>query len=194
MRVGYARVSTSDQRLDLQRDALLQSGCTKIFEEVARGATAERTALNAALEYVRPDDTLVVWRLDRLGRSLSHLIHVVNMLHDRGVGFQSLVEVIDTTTPTGQFFLHMTGAFAELERNLIRERTMAGLASARQRGHYGGRPKAIAPDTFAMALQLYEARTTSVQRICRRLGIARRSFYRYLAAHQRDSEPEGRRS
>jgi DNA invertase Pin-like site-specific DNA recombinase len=194
MRVGYARVSTSDQRLDLQRDALLQSGCTKIFEEVARGATAERTALNAALEYVRADDTLVVWRLDRLGRSLRHLIHVVNTLHERGVGFQSLVEAIDTTTPTGQFFLHVTGAFAELERNLIRERTMAGLASARQRGHYGGRPKAIAPETFAMALQLYEARTTSVQHICRRLGMARRSFYRYLAAHQRDYEPEGRRS
>jgi DNA invertase Pin-like site-specific DNA recombinase len=194
MRVGYARVSTSDQRLDLQRDGLLQSGCTKIFAEVARGATAERTALNAALEYVRPDDTLVVWRLDRLGRSLRHLIHVVNMLHERGVGFQSLVEAIDTTTPTGQFFLHVTGAFAELERNLIRERTMAGLASARQRGHYGGRPKAIAPDTFAMALQLYEARTTSVQHICRRLGMARRSFYRYLATHQGDDEPEGRRS
>jgi DNA invertase Pin-like site-specific DNA recombinase len=194
MRVGYARVSTSDQRLDLQRDALLQSGCTKIFEEVARGAIAERTALNAALEYVRPDDTLVVWRLDRLGRSLRHLIHVVNTLHERGVGFRSLVEAIDTTTPTGQFFLHVTGAFAELERQLIRERTMAGLASARQRGHYGGRPRAIAPDTFAMALQLYEARMTSVQRICQRLGIARRSFYRYLAAHQGDDEPAERRS
>jgi DNA invertase Pin-like site-specific DNA recombinase len=194
MRVGYARVSTSDQRLDLQRDALLQSGCTKIFEEVARGATAERAALNAALEYVRSDDTLVVWRLDRLGRSLRHLIHVVNTLHERKVGFQSLVEAIDTATPTGQFFLHVTGAFAELERHLIRERTMAGLASARQRGHYGGRPKAIAAETFAMALQLYEARTTSVQHICTRLGIARRSFYRYLAAHQGGYEHEGRRS
>jgi DNA invertase Pin-like site-specific DNA recombinase len=194
MRVGYARVSTSDQRLDLQRDALLQSGCSKIFEEVARGANAERTALNAALEYVRPDDTLVVWRLDRLGRSLRHLIHVVNTLHERGVGFQSLVEAIDTTTPTGQFFLHVTGAFAELERNLIRERTMAGLVSARRRGRCGGRPKAIAPETFAMALQLYEARTTPVQRICQRLGIARRSFYRYLAAYQGDGGPEERRS
>jgi DNA invertase Pin-like site-specific DNA recombinase len=194
MRVGYARVSTSDQRLDLQRDALLQSGCTNIFAEVARGAAAERTALNAALEYVWPDNTLVVWRLDRLGRSLRHLIHVVNTLHERGVGFQSLVEAIDTTTVTGQFFLHVAGAFAELERHLIRERTMAGLASARQRGHYGGRPKAIAPDTFAMALQLYEARTTSVQRIWVRLGIARRSFYRYLAAHQGDFEHEGRGS
>jgi DNA invertase Pin-like site-specific DNA recombinase len=113
------------------------------------------------------------------------------MLHERGVGFQSVVEAIDTTTPTGQFFLHVTGAFAELERNLIRERTMAGLASARQRGHYGGRPKAIAPETFAMALQLYEARTTSVQHICRRLGMARRSFYRYLATHQGDDELKG---
>jgi DNA invertase Pin-like site-specific DNA recombinase len=194
MRVGYARVSTSDQRLDLQRDALLQSGCTKIFEAVARGVTAERAALNAALEYVRPDDTLVVWRLDRLGRSLRHLMHVVHTLHERGVGFQSLVEASDTTPPTGQFFLHVTGAFAELERHLIRERTMAGLVSARQRGRCGGRPKAIAPDTFAMALQLYEARTTPVQRICQRLGRARRSFYRDLAAPQRNDEPEGRRS
>jgi DNA invertase Pin-like site-specific DNA recombinase len=193
MRVGYARVSTSDQRLDLQRDALLQSGCTKIFEAVARGVTAERAALNAALEYVRPDDTLVVWRLDRLGRSLRHLMHVVHTLHERGVGFQSLVEASDTTPPPGQFFLHVTGAFAELERHLIRERTMAGLASARQRGHYGGRPQAIAPETFAMALQLYEARTTSVERICTRLGMARRSFYRYLAAHQGGYEPKGRR-
>jgi DNA invertase Pin-like site-specific DNA recombinase len=193
MRVGYARVSTSDQRLDLQRDALLQSGGTKIFEAVARGVTAERAALNAALEYVRPDDTLVVWRLDRLGRSLRHLMHVVHTLHERGVGFQSLVEASDTTPPTGQFFLHVTGAFAELERHLIRERTMAGLASARQRGHYGGRPQAIAPETFAMALQLYEARTTSVERICTRLGMARRSFYRYLAAHQGGYEPKGRR-
>jgi DNA invertase Pin-like site-specific DNA recombinase len=122
------------------------------------------------------------------------LIHVVNTLHERGVGFQSLVEAIDTTTATGQFFLHVTGAFAELERHLIRERTMAGLASARQRGHSEGRPKAITPETFAMALQLYEARTTSVQHICTRLGIARRSFYRYLAAHQGDYEAEGRRS
>jgi DNA invertase Pin-like site-specific DNA recombinase len=105
-----------------------------------------------------------------------------------------LVEAIDTTTPTGQFFLHVTGAFAELERNLIRERTLAGLASARQRGHSGGRPKAIAPETFAMALQLYEARTTSVERICTRLGMARRSFYRYLAAHQEGYAPKGRRS
>jgi DNA invertase Pin-like site-specific DNA recombinase len=118
----------------------------------------------------------------------------VKTLHERGVGFQSLMEAIDTTTPTGPFFWHVTGAFAELERHLIRERTMAGLVSARQRGRYGGRPKAIAPDTFAMALQLYEARTTPVLRICQRLGMARRSFSRYLAAHQRDDEPEGRRS
>jgi DNA invertase Pin-like site-specific DNA recombinase len=109
---------------------------------------------------------------------------VVHTLHERGVGFQSLVEAIDTATPTGQFFLHVTGAFAELERNRIRERTMAGLASARQRGYSWGCPKAIASATFAMALQLYEARTTSVERICTRLGIARRSFYHYLAAHQ----------
>jgi len=105
-----------------------------------------------------------------------------------------LVEAIDTTTPTGQFFLHVTGAFAELERHLIRERTMAGLVRARRRGRCGGRPKAITPETFAMALQLYEARTTPVQRICQRLGMARRSFHRYLAAYQGDGGPEEKRS
>ncbi len=184
MRVGYVRVSTPDQSMDSQCDALEHSGCEKIFQEVASGAKAERPALNAALDYVRPGDTLVVWRLDRLGRSLGQLIRLVNALHQRQVGFHSLSEAIDTTTPTGQFFFHVTGAFAELERNLARERTMAGLASARRRGRKGGRRKAIDPKTFAMALQLYEAQTDSVQSICERLGMARRTFYRYLSAHR----------
>jgi DNA invertase Pin-like site-specific DNA recombinase len=184
MQVGYARVSTPDQSLAMQLEALQQHGCTKIFQEVASGTQADRQALTAALEYVRPGDTLVVWRLDRLGRSLGQLIVLMHTLHQQQIGFQSVVEVIDTTTATGQFFFQITGAFAELERNLMRERPLAGLASARRRGRKGGRRKAIDPKTFEMALQLYEARTSSVQRICTRLGIARRTFYRELAAHR----------
>jgi DNA invertase Pin-like site-specific DNA recombinase len=182
MRIGYARVSTPEQSCALQCDALEQSGCTKVFQEVASGAKAARPALTAALEYLRPGDTLVVGRLDRLGRSLGPLMALMQTLQSRQVGFHSLVEAIDTTTATGQFFFQITGAFAELERNLLRERTCAGLASARRRGRCGGRPKAIDAETLAMAVQLYHAQTTSVQSICTRLGIARRTFYRYLAA------------
>ena len=184
MQVGYARVSTPDQSLAMQLEALQQHGCTKIFQEVVSGTHAERPGLTAALAYMRPGDTLVVWRLDRLGRSLGQLIGLMNTLHQQQIGFQSVVEVIDTTTAIGQFFFQITGAFAELERHLMRERTLAGLASARRRGRRGGRRKAIDPQTFAMALQLYEARTSSVQRLCMRLGIARRTFYRELAAHR----------
>ncbi len=184
MQVGYARVSTPDQTLAVQLDALQQSGCTKIFREVASGTKADRQGLTAALDYLRPGDTLMVWRLDRLGRSLGQLIVLMNTLHQQQIGFQSLVEAIDTTTPLGQFFFQITGAFAKLERNLTRERTLAGLASARQRGRKGGRPKAIDAKTFEMALQLYEARTSSVQSICTRLGIARRTFYRELATYR----------
>ena len=184
MRIGYARVSTPDQSLAVQLEVLQQHGCTRIFQEVASGAQADRQALTAALDYVRPGDTLVVWRLDRLGRSLGQLIVLMNTLHGRQIGFQSVIEAIDTTTALGQCFFQITGAFAELERNLMRERTMAGLASARRRGRRGGRPKAIDHDTFTMALQLYEARTSSVQTICTRLGIAKRTFYRDLAVHR----------
>jgi DNA invertase Pin-like site-specific DNA recombinase len=181
MRIGYARVSTPEQSGTLQREALEQSGCVKVFAKVASGAKAARPALTAALEYGRAGDTLVVWRLDRLGQSLGQRMVLMQTLQSRQIGFHSLVEAIDTTTATGQFFFQITGAFAELERNLIRERTRAGLASARQRGRCGGRPQAIDAETFAMAVQLYQARTSSVQSICTRLGIARRTFYRYLA-------------
>lgn len=181
MRIGYARVSTPEQSGTLQREALEQSGWDKSFEEVVSGAQAVRPAWTAALEYGRAGDTLVGWRLDRLGRSLGPLMALMQTLHSRQIGFQSLVEAIDTTPATGQFFFQSTRAFAELERNLMRERTHAGLASARWRGRRGGRPKAIDPDTLALAFQLYQAQTSSVQSICMRLGIARRTFYRYLA-------------
>ncbi len=184
MLIGYARVSTLDQNLDLQVDALKKNGCEKIFTESASGAKDERKVLNEALSFLRKGDTLVVWRLDRLGRSLKKLIELVNLLHEREVGFKSVIETIDTTTPTGQFFFHVTGAFAELERNLIRERTRAGLESARARGRNGGRPKAIDAKTFEMALVLYNEKNITVSNICKKLNISNRSFYRYLQQHR----------
>jgi len=185
MIVGYARVSTADQNLALQLDALEGCGCEKVFRDTASGTAAQRQGLNEALDYLREGDTLVVWRLDRLGRSLRGLIDLVNTLHERKVAFKSLIDSIDTSTPTGQFFFHVTGAFAELERNLIRERTMAGLKAARSRGRKGGRPKAIDQQTFEMAFRLYEDKKDSVGDICRRFGIARRTFYRYVEGNKR---------
>lgn len=184
MLIGYARVSTVDQNFNIQVDALKKEGCEKIFQDTASGAIKERKALEEALEYLRPGDTLVVWRLDRLGRSVKNLIELVNSLKEKNIGFKSITEVIDTTTPTGQFFFHITAAFAELERNLIRERTYAGLKAARARGRKGGRPKAIDGETFDMALQLYNEGKTPVSTLCKRLSIAERTFYRYLADHK----------
>ena len=185
MLVGYARISTVDQNFDLQIDALKKAGCEKIFQDTASGSISDRKILNEAIEYLRPGDTLVVWRLDRLGRSLKKLIELTNDLGNRSVGFKSVIESIDTTTPTGQFFLHITGAFAELERNLIRERTQAGLKAARARGRKGGRPKAIDPKTFEIALKLYNERDLSVKDICDRLGIVKRTFYRHLEKYNK---------
>ncbi len=173
MLIGYARISTQDQNLDIQINALENAGCDRIFTEIASGAKAERKALFEALDYLRPNDTLVVWSLDRLGRSLKQLIEFVNTLKDREIGFKSMVELIDTTTPTGQFFFHITGAFAELERNLIRERTKAGLANARARGRKGGRPKAMDQESFKMALHLYNENTTTVGNICKKFNIGK---------------------
>src|SRR3954469_25971878 len=140
MDIGYARVSTGEQTLDLQLDALQKAGCGKVYRETASGAKAERPVLEEVLGYLRPGDTLVVWRLDRLGRSLKHLIEVVAGLAERGVGFKRLTEQIDTTPPGGKLIFHVFGALAEFERDLIRERTHAGLAAARARGKRGGRP------------------------------------------------------
>jgi len=167
---------------------LEKTGCDQIYKEVVSGIKAERKILNEALSYLRPGDTLVVWRLDRLGRSLKQLIEIINDLNERKIGFKSIVEVIDTTTPTGQFFFHVTGAFAELERNLIRERTMAGLASARARGRNGGRPKVMDQETFEMALLLYNEKKTTVTNICKKFGISNRTFYRYLEKHRDQGE------
>ena len=142
MLIGYMRVSTLDQNLDLQSDALKQVGCDKIFQDVASGAKSDRPGLEKALGYLREGDTLVVWKLDRLGRSLKHLIEVITRLHEEKKGFRSLQENLDTSTSTGKLVFHVFGALAEFERDLIRERTLAGLSAARARGRRGGRPSA----------------------------------------------------
>src|SRR6266508_2032977 len=152
MQIGYARVSTGEQTLDLQRDALTAAGCDRICTDTASGARAERPGLTEALDHLRAGDTLVVWRLDRLGRSLRHLIETITALEQRGIGFKSLTESIDTTSSGGKLIFHIFGALAEFERELIRERTRAGLAAARARGRLGGRPKKLATATkVAMA-------------------------------------------
>ncbi len=183
MYVGYARVSTQDQTLDLQKDALEKIGCTKIFTDTASGAQTDRPGLDQALSFLRPGDTLVVWRLDRLGRTLKHLIETVNKLRDKHIGFKSLTESIDTTTSNGRLIFNIFGALAEFERDLIRERTKAGLQAARARGRVGGRPKAHTlntPKKVAMAQSLYDNKNNTIDEICKTLNISRATLYRYI--------------
>ena len=161
MLIGYARVSTDDQKLNLQQDALHTAGCEKIFEDYLSGARATRPGLTSALEMARSGDTLVVWRLDRLGRSLKDLIQLTETLKQKSIGLQSLQESIDTTTSSGQLIFHLFGALAEFERNLIRERTNAGLTAARARGRLGGRPKALDSNKRQLAVKLYNDREHS---------------------------------
>jgi DNA invertase Pin-like site-specific DNA recombinase len=180
MLIGYARVSTTDQTLALQQDALTKAGCTKIFTDTASGALTERIGLNEALSYVRPGDSLVVWKLDRLGRSLKDLITRITQLNDRKIGFKSLTEQIDTTTSGGKLIFHIFGALAEFERDIIKERTNAGLAAARIRGKLGGQPKALSPEKIKLARKLYADTGTSVREICKMLGISRHTLQRYV--------------
>jgi DNA invertase Pin-like site-specific DNA recombinase len=182
MLIGYARVSTNEQNLDLQQDALKTAGCTKIFTDVISGGKAERKGLAEALEYVRAGDTLVVWRLDRLGRSLKDLIEKLTGLHNRKIDFKSLTENIDTTTSGGKLIFHIFGALAEFERDLIKERTNAGLQAARARGRKGGRPKALTEKKLSMARALYANKANSINEICQTLKISKTSLYRYLKA------------
>jgi len=178
--IGYARVSTQDQTLDLQLDTLKKAGCIKIFTDTASGAKSERKGLYEALEYVRENDVLVVWRLDRLGRSLKDLIDIISKLDARKIGFKSLTENIDTTTSGGKLIFHIFGALAEFERNLIRERTNAGLQAARSRGMKGGRPKLLTDKKVEMARKLYADKSNSVEEICKTLGISRMTLWRYV--------------
>ncbi len=180
MLVGYARVSTDDQNLDLQKDALVKANCQRIFEEKRSGGTIQREELTRALDVVREGDTLVVWRLDRLGRSLKHLIDMINILEERKIGFKSLTENIDTTTSTGKLIFHIFGALSEFERNLIKERTAAGLAAARARGKKGGRPKALSSEKAKMAISLYNEKRHSIASICNTLQITKPTLYKYL--------------
>lgn len=179
MIIGYSRVSTADQNLDLQNDALTKAGCERIFSDVASGAKADRAGLAEAIGFARAGDTLVVWKLDRLGRSLPHLIATVRELEAKGIGFRSVQESIDTTSPAGKLFFHMIGALAEFERDIIRERTKAGLLSARARGRLGGRPAALDKRKAEMATSLYESKA-NIRDICTTLGISKATLYRHL--------------
>jgi DNA invertase Pin-like site-specific DNA recombinase len=188
MQIGYARVSTGEQTLDLQQDALTAAGCERLFTDVLSGAKVSRPGLDEALSQIRKGDTLVVWRLDRLGRSLSHLIETVTGLAGEGIGFKSLTEQLDTTTPGGRLVFHLFGALAEFERDLIRERTQAGLRAARARGRTGGRPKKLAdPKTLALAQKLYADGETDIATICQTLGISRATLYRALKSTSADA-------
>jgi DNA invertase Pin-like site-specific DNA recombinase len=189
MLIGYARVSTHDQTLNLQRDALEKAGCTKIFTDVISGAKTERKGLDEVLSYVRTGDNLVVWRLDRLGRSLQHLITTMTDLEQRGIGFKSLTENIDTTTSGGKLIFHIFGALAEFERNLIQERTKAGLIAARARGRTGGRPKVLTGRQLSIAQSLYDDPKTSIVEICQTLKVSKATLYRAIQTEPRDRQP-----
>lgn len=178
--LGYARVSTVDQEPGLQLDALQTAGCYRVFTDRVSGTTERRPQLDALLDQIRPGDTLVVWRLDRLGRSLKHLIEVTTALQQQGVGFRSLVEQIDTTTPAGKLVFHVFGALAEFERDLIVERTNAGLAAARARGRTGGRPAVMTPAKLEVARQMHDAGTYTMAEIAETIGVGRSTLYRHL--------------
>ena len=180
LRVGYARVSTRDQNSELQTTTLTDAGCERIFEESASGALKNRPQLKEALSFLREGDTLVVWKLDRLARSLRQLIETVEDLHERGIGFISLTESIDTTTPGGKMIFHVFGALAEFERELIRERTNAGLKAAKDRGVKLGRPRSLDDDQIAIARSLKAAGSMTSAQIAEHLGISRPTLYRLL--------------
>ncbi len=178
--LGYARVSTTEQNPDLQVDELTAAGCWRVWTDHASGVLDRRPQLDAVLEQLRPGDTLVVWRLDRLGRSLRHLIAMVSELDERGVGFRSLRESIDTTTAGGRLVFHLFGALAQFEREIIRDRTMAGLTAARARGRVGGRPSKLSAEQRRQARKMYDERELTVEQIGKVLGVSRTSIYRAL--------------
>lgn len=183
MKIGYARVSTKDQNLDLQLDALTKAGCEKIYREKISGAGKERPELQKMLENIREGDVIVIWKLDRLGRSLRHLVEIVNDLMNKKVGLQSLNDPIDTTTPQGRLAFNIFGSLAEFEREVIRERTRAGLEAARARGRQGGRPKGLsekAQQKAMVAETLYKEQKLTVQQIAEQLNISKATLYSYL--------------
>ncbi len=177
--VGYARVSTIDQDPTLQLDALAAAGCAKVFEDRASGARADRAGLRSALDYVRDGDVLIVWKLDRLGRSLPHLIETVATLEKRGVGFRSITEAIDTTTPGGRLVFHLFGALGQFERDLIQERTRAGLAAAAARGRKGGRKPVVTGEKLERA-RVIIAKGMTVREAATRLKVGKTALYEAL--------------
>jgi len=180
LRIGYARVSTGEQKMDLQLDALEEAGVDRVYQETTSGAAKERPKLERCLEELREGDTLVVWRLDRFGRSLKDLVSKMETLEEKGVDFVSLTEGIDTTTAQGRLTFHIFGALAEFERELGRERTMAGLRAARERGRTGGRPRALKEEDLPQVQALMRDPGVSTQQICERFGISKATLYRYV--------------
>jgi DNA invertase Pin-like site-specific DNA recombinase len=180
MLIGYARVSTSDQKIDLQVDALQQAGCERLFQDVMSSTRLNRPGLQEALSHLRQGDTLVIWKLDRLGRSVKGLITLTETLKARGIAFVSLQDKIDTATPLGEFFFHVVGAFAQLERSLIVERTQAGLAAARARGRRGGRPRKVTKAKLRIAMAAMADRNSNASEVARLIGINRTVLYRYV--------------
>lgn len=183
MKIGYARVSTKDQNLELQLDALNQAGCEIIFEEKISGKTKERPQLDKMFSQLRKGDVVIVWKLDRLGRSLRDLIDIVMSLNERDISFISIKDSINTETATGRFTFNLFAALAEFEREIISERTKAGLQSARARGRLGGRPRGLSKDSLSKAKavkMLYEKREKTMDEIAKDLGISRATAYRYL--------------
>lgn len=181
MLVGYARVSTNDQTLDLQIDALKKAGCEKIYTDTASGAKTDRKGLQEALNHLRSGDVLIVWRLDRLGRTLKQLIELINTLNDSGIGFKSQQESIDTTSSGGKLVFHIFGALAEFERELVRERTRAGLDAARARGRNGGRPKVLDdPKKIERLKKMYDSKQYQVSELLEMFNISRGTLYKYV--------------
>ena len=180
LKIGYARISTLEQNLDLQIDALKKAGCEKIITDEISGSVADRPGIDKLKEILRKDDTLVVWRLDRLGRTLKHLIEWINELDEQNIGFKSLQESIDTTSSSGKLIFHIFGALSEFERNLIRERTRAGIDAARSRGRQGGRPKKLNKDKRQLAIDLYKGKKHSLRQICEMTGITKPTLYKYV--------------
>ena len=185
MLIGYARVSTDDQNLELQKDALTKAGCERILEDHQSGAKAERPGLKAVLEFAREEDTIVVWRLDRLSRTLRDLIEMVTRLESQNIGLKSLQETLDTSSSSGKLIFHLFGALSEFERNLIRERTQAGLSAARARGRMGGRPKALKADKRVLAVKLYDEKVHTVKEICQMMKISKPTLYKYIEAERK---------
>ncbi|QBJ96414.1 recombinase family protein [Rhodococcus sp. ABRD24] len=187
--LGYVRVSTTDQSVDLQTDALRAIGCFRIWEETASGARRDRPELEKVLDALRPGDQIAVWKLDRLGRSLSHLIETVRRIEEAGASLRSISDCIDTSTPNGRFTFHVFGALAEFERELVRERTLAGLAAARARGRVGGQPPKVTPEKARQVKRMLEDGTPKAE-IAQVLGFSRATLYRYINAHMPDHRRE----